>query len=783
LSAAALLAQNGSLSGTVLDPLGKVLPGATVVVKGENGVTAKVTNTDSTGHYSIAGLAAGTYSVEVAQSGFTPSRREGVKVAGEGSTEVTLTLRLADMSQSVTVEATASVAAEVAPVQTSLDVRSARSEISADYIDKFTAPTSDYTEMMQIVPGTFSVNPNGVGLGDSKTYFRGFSDGQYTMKFDGIPFEDTNSPTHHSWSFFPAPWVGGIDFDRSPGSASTIGPTNFGGSINILSKTVPIDPNILGTVSYGSWNTRLLDLAIDSGSFFPNKKSSLIIDIHQLNSDGYQTFNFQKRVAGSIKYEYKVNDKTTITMYTGIVDLFANTPNNKGATRSQIQQYGDNFLMTDDPKSPVYFRYNFYHVASDFAYIGEKTELGHGWYLDNKSYFYRYWNKQNYNSVTTISATSGIDKLNGYSKFGDVLSVNQESRYGVFRTGIWYEWAYTDRYQIPTDPRTWVNQPLPNFHEHFITQTYQPFVEYEWHATSKLAVTAGFKPAIYLMHLNQFADNGKTVGNLGGVQFVTHDGNYHVWMPSVDMRYRLKNNWSMYAQYSKGSVIPPSSIFDTKGAQVAVLPEPTTTDTYQAGTVYKTNRLNADFDAYFSRFQNAYSSAPDPATGEPVYYLPGGSKTKGVEGEATYYIAGGFSVYGNFTAGRARYSSTGLYVANAPIDTEAGSVSYQHKDWDIGFFSKRIGTMYNDNGSTNQAVKINPFTVSNLFFNYTIKGSSFLRGSKFKLSVNNLFDNHSIVGVTPASTSTSAPAPGDVLTLLPGRSIMVTFTAGWAPRK
>jgi len=37
--------------------------------------------------------------------------------------------------------------------------------------------------------------------------------------------------------------------------------------------------------------------------------------------------------------------------------------------------------------------------------------------------------------------------------------------------------------------------------------------------------------------------------------------------------------------------------------------------------------------------------------------------------------------------------------------------------------------------------------------------------------------------VTPASTATSAPAPGDVLTLLPGRSIMVTFTAGWAPRK
>jgi polyisoprenoid-binding protein YceI len=56
---------------------------------------------------------------------------------------------------------------------------------------------------------------------------------------DGIPFNDTNSPTHHSWAFFPSQFIAGIDFDRSPGSAATIGPTNFGGSINLLSRSVP----------------------------------------------------------------------------------------------------------------------------------------------------------------------------------------------------------------------------------------------------------------------------------------------------------------------------------------------------------------------------------------------------------------------------------------------------------------------------------------------------------------------------------------------------------------
>ena len=51
---------------------------------------------------------------------------------------------------------------------------------------------------MQIVPGTFTTSTDGVGLGQSKTYFRGFQDGDYDIDFDGIPFYDTNTPTDHS---------------------------------------------------------------------------------------------------------------------------------------------------------------------------------------------------------------------------------------------------------------------------------------------------------------------------------------------------------------------------------------------------------------------------------------------------------------------------------------------------------------------------------------------------------------------------------------------------------
>ena len=682
------------------------------------------------------------------------------------------------MAQTITVQGTVSVAAETAPSQSTLDAHSAESEISPDFIQNFASPIADYTELLNYAPGTFGINPNGIGLGDSKTYFRGFADGQYTMLADGIPFNDTNTPTHHSWAFFPAEFIAGIDFDRSPGTAADIGPTNFGGSINLLSRSVPYSPDIRATASYGSFNTRLFEFDADSGQI---GKSSFTIDLHQMLSDGYQTYNYQKRVAGFIKYQYRLNSRTTFTVFSGLVDLWANTPNTKGPTRAQVAEYGDNYLMSDDPTQPNYYGYNFYHVQTDFEYIGTQTDLGHGWKLDNKVYTYRYWNKQNYNG-TTISATSGVDKLNGYRKVGDTLAVSRETSHGTLRLGLWYEWAYTDRYQIPSNPKTWVDAALPNFHEHFYTTSLQPYLQYDYRVTSALTVTAGVKLADYIMDLTQFPDNGKTVGSLNGAPYVKNSANYHSWMPAADARYKLRSNWSVYSQFAIGSVIPPSSVFDTKNAAVAVLPNPTTVKTYQAGSVLKFNRWTLDFDGYYSHFQNPYAETPD-TTGEPVYYATGPSNTKGVEAESNIVLGYGFSLYVNGTMGEAKYQNSGLWVANAPKNTEGVGLTYRVKAWDLGFFDKRIGPMWNDNGSNNQAVAINPFSMTNVFANFTIRGESWLRGTKIRFGVNNLQNSHNIVGVTPASTASNAPANGDILTLLPGRSVSIGMTFGVAPTK
>ena len=479
-----------TITGAVNDVTGKGIGGASVAIKNESTGAVRLIATAADGHFSVAGLPAGTYSVEASAPSFASSRRTGLKLAAGGSENITISLNVGELSQTVTVEGTVSVAAETAPSQSTLEARSAKSEISPEFIQNFASPVADYSELLQMAPGTYSVNPNGVGLGDSKTFFRGFKDGLYTMTVDGIPFNDTNDPTHHSWAFFPSQFIAGIDFDRSPGSAASIGPTNFGGTITLLSRSVPYGMDVRATAMYASYNTRMLALDFDSGQFGgKSKKSSFVINLHQMLSDGYQTYNYQKRVAGFLKYQYRLTGRTTFTVFAGLVDLWTNTPNLKGPTRAQVAQFGDNYLLSGDPSLPNYYGYNFYHVQTDFEYFGVKSDLGHGWKMDNKTYTYRYWNKQNYNG-SSISKSSATDKLNGYRKVGDVLAISREWARGTLRTGIWYEWAYTDRYQTPSDPRTWVDAALPNFHEHFITRSAQPFVEYEYRLTRDLSVTA-----------------------------------------------------------------------------------------------------------------------------------------------------------------------------------------------------------------------------------------------------------------------------------------------------
>src|SRR6516162_9413145 len=126
ICAAAMLplrAQNGEgrLAGTVLDQVGKPIQGAAVTVKGQSGPVGGMTVSDPDGRFVVSGLATGTYTVEVTSPGFARNTRLGVPVSAGGSQEITITMNVDAVSQSITVQETVTLAADTAPLGNTLD--------------------------------------------------------------------------------------------------------------------------------------------------------------------------------------------------------------------------------------------------------------------------------------------------------------------------------------------------------------------------------------------------------------------------------------------------------------------------------------------------------------------------------------------------------------------------------------------------------------------------------------------------------------------------------------
>jgi iron complex outermembrane receptor protein len=671
-------------------------------------------------------------------------------------------------------------ATDMAPSQGSLEARSAQSMVSDNFIRNYTSPVSDYTQALTMTPGVFAYTANGVGLGDSKITMRGLSDSNMVLSFDGIPFNDTNGVSHHSWVWFPSQALGGSVVDRSPGTAATLGQATFGGNVDLRSRILEADPRTSLSATMGNWNTNMLGFEQQTGQFGAEGKSSLMFNAEYLKSNGYQTFNSQDRKAYSGKYQYVADASTTITLFSSYLNLKNNTPNIKGLTRANYDSANYTYLMSEDSTKADYYGFNFYDIKTDFSYAGIDTMLPGGWHLEDKVYRYTYTNKQNYNG-TTITATSATDKLNSYKTYGNVLKFSKESDMGILRTGLWLDNADSFRYQTPSDPRTWVNAALPNFSETYTTVTTQPYVEYEFKVRDALRITPGVKYATYSQSFKHLADNGGAVGALSGAPSINNSVEYTDTLPSLDVHYKLAPNWSVYGQYAVGDQIPSTTVFDVPNAKVAVPPKPTKATTTQFGTVYNTEAYTASADVYYTELDSTYTSVL--VNGNPVFSPSGTQINQGVEGEINYVLGGGFSVYANATIGSLKYSD-GKWVQGAPQDTETIGLNYERNGWSIGANANRVGKMYYDGvdsakNAIHEGYTIDPVVLSNLFVNYTIKSpAAYAKQTKVQFAVNNLMDSHSITGIaTPtANFSSSSPSPKDVLNILPGRSINLTLT-------
>ena len=139
---AAGIAQTGSVRGSVVDQTGLVLPGATVILRGEG--VPRTAYADEQGTFELAGVTPGAYTLTVSLGGFSDATVEDVVVSGTALALPPVELRLESFGDTVVVTASRSeVRLLDAPVSTSV--------ISASTLE--TTSAQNYGDLLRATPG------------------------------------------------------------------------------------------------------------------------------------------------------------------------------------------------------------------------------------------------------------------------------------------------------------------------------------------------------------------------------------------------------------------------------------------------------------------------------------------------------------------------------------------------------------------------------------------------------------------------------------------------------
>lgn len=145
----------GTISGTVRDEKGAVVPKAEVSIQGEGTGLSRTVNSDDNGFYLANSLPAGRYTVSTAPSGFKKTVATAVDLHVAENKVVNLDLQVGQVSETVTVSSDAS------PVETRSGELS--SLISEKQVTELPLNGRNYAQLALMVPGVSPVTQAGAG--------------------------------------------------------------------------------------------------------------------------------------------------------------------------------------------------------------------------------------------------------------------------------------------------------------------------------------------------------------------------------------------------------------------------------------------------------------------------------------------------------------------------------------------------------------------------------------------------------------------------------------------
>jgi iron complex outermembrane receptor protein len=704
---------------------------------------------------------------------------------------------------------------ESAPAKARLETMEPQTIINKSYIEDSVAETGTYTTILAIAPSMTGSDLNGPGLSDNgvKNTLRGLPDGSFGITYDGIPFGDSNGPSHHSESYFPASIIGSIDVDRGPGNAGNMGPSTYGGSINMFSEALTEHSSGRVQATAGSFGTTVFNGNYQTGSFdLAGHDSRLMVNYQNTNTAGYLTYNSSAAQNYTVKFQTEIAPGWTATLFGSDNNLFQQLEDNSGATAAQVTAYGKDYaLQINNPNAGTYAPYNHVHKKTDMDYLRLQGDLGNGFHIDNTFYTYAYVNKtlstldvlqtasDITNGITETNGTivggvkfpndvPGYTKQNAYRNWGNIFRISKDFDFGWLtgqvRTGVWWETSTSQRArsdydatkcfaqttigcnpfsngpQFPDSSNLAATKSAPygggffEYQEHTNWNQYQPFIELELHPLEDLTITPGFKYVWWDHSVSAPLEQKRVPVGPANAEFVTTRD-----LPFLMANYKIEPSWSVYAQYAQGIYVPDISAFEQKTVAVA-FPKAQTTTNYQLGTVYYADQFTFDADVYYIGvnnnivFEPCNQAFPGGQASETCGVNTGVATYKGIEGEGTYAFDGdldGFAVFLNGSVNNSK--SQGKWLKTAPMWTSASGITYKQGIWKVSLIDKVVGQQYSD--ATNST-----FYKLGAYNQMDFKGSVDVTDNvEVGLGLYNLLNSRSLAAVT-INDKTGSPLGG-----------------------
>jgi iron complex outermembrane receptor protein len=673
--------------------------------------------------------------------------------------------------------------------------RSAQTYLSHEAIHEISTPMADFGTLANLTPSFVSSAPNGHGFDAAKNMsLRGFADGQFNITLDGIPFADPDTLGHHSTSYFPAATLDSMVVDRSPGSATSLGYSTLGGSLNMFSLELPKSTERIVYGAYGAFNTSLAGFRYATAKPTESGQSGLLLNFDHQKSDGSMNLSSGHKSNVMVKTDTHFNGNEFTTLYAYDDYHFFNPIS---VTAAQIAANGSGAGFNNLPSTPGYFGYASTDRSSDFGYARLRIPFSSHWVLTETLYTYSYANKGlSLNGDITKSNIGngfGVPSLdiggrrsdNRFRTFGNIVQAERRYKDDILRAGLWLDSSNQSYNRIALDLTTGLpynantNAKSPVLFDFQSSLTIvQPFAEYEWKATDEFSI----RPGLRLQQVQRSFDASVVPNSLPGTNGKI-SRTVNTSLPSLDARYAFNPLTQAYVQWSKGALVPSQSFFYTKTPNQSNQANPQNSTTLQTGFTRGNAQASATADVYVSNIDNYISAVTQ--NGSTQYVNNGKVKYSGLELECQSQLGYGFTGLINASMLRAQFQSSGVTSAKqqsgddiplAPHYIGLVGLMYKSGLWSSSLINKFVGSQYQGkNGSSDGPDFFVPaYNYTNFTVTRYLEPTWGMKDARLSLQINNLTNQ---TPVTDAAGLASTGSP--LVNVLTKRNAMVSLSFGF----